>query len=254
MIISDAHTVVYEEPVQERIRKFLRIESLFNNITYFQGSESIIEIYTAMNYFSELYEILSRSDIKSELIREIETHYTIFKKAKDHPDANTSKVNSILEKQEILLKDLYTVKTNFLDIYERDELFKIIIKNTGSTVQPSTIGFWLSRDSHFRSNQIKLWVEPLEFIKKSINFVLEIIRQSATYTDAFAEKGFYLQKMDLQKKIYLIRITLTTDHYYFPQISVGKQRLTIMFMTKNDKNKFIPYQEDITFGLSKCIL
>ena len=49
-------------------------------------------------------------------------------------------------------------------------------------------------------------------------------------------------------------MTLTSDLYYYPQISVGKQRLTIMFMTKDDKNNLVPYQEDLNFILTTCSL
>jgi len=47
---------------------------------------------------------------------------------------------------------------------------------------------------------------------------------------------------------------LTSDHYYFPSISVGKQRITIRFMIKNDKNKFIAHKQDVNFVLSCCTM
>lgn len=254
--LSDSQVTIYEEPVQEKIRKFLKIEYLFDRIFYFKSKEDRMDNYNALLALSQLYEILARSDIKSELIREIETHNTYFNKIKKMAEihADQSKLNSVLEKQDLLLKLIYNVESNYLDYIEDDALCKTIIKNCFSTLQPSSIEFWLTRDIVLRETQIDLWLEPLLFIKKSVDFILEIIRKSATFNDKLAEKGFFIEKLDPKKNILLVRVTLTSDLYYYPQISVGKQRLNIMFMSKDDKNNLVRYQDDVPFILTTCTL
>jgi cell division protein ZapD len=252
--LSDNQVSLYEEPVQEKIRKFIKIEFLLNKIYYFKSKDNKSEIYVALLALCELYEILSRSDIKSELIREIETQNSYFGKIKEIPQADSSKLNSVLEKQNLLLKLIYNVESNYLDYLEHDILFKTILKNCFTQLQPASIDFWLSRDILNRETQIDLWLEPLIFIKRSIDFILEVIRKSGKFEDRMAEKGFFIEKLDPKRNILLIRVTLTSDLYYYPQISVGKQRLTIMFMTKDDKNNLVPYQEDLNFILTTCSL
>ena len=252
--LSDNQVSLYEEPVQEKIRKFIKIEFLLNKIYYFKGKDNKSENYISLLALCELYEILSRSDIKSELIREIETQNTYLQKIKEIPQADSSKLNSVLEKQSQLLKLIYSIEINYLDHLERDILFKTILKNCFTQLQPASIDFWLSRDILNRETQIDLWLEPLIFIKRSIDFILEVIRKSGRFEDRVAEKGFFVEKLDPKKNILLVRVTLTSDLYYYPQISVGKQRLTIMFMTKDDRNNLVPHQEDLTFILTTCSL
>ena len=252
--LSDNQVSLYEEPVQEKIRKFIKIEFLLNKIYYFKGKDNKSENYISLLALCELYEILSRSDIKSELIREIETQNTYLQKIKEIPQADSSKLNSVLEKQSQLLKLIYSIEINYLDHLERDILFKTILKNSFTQLQPASIDFWLSRDILNRKTQIDLWLEPLIFIKRSIDFILEVIRKSGRFEDRVAEKGFFVEKLDPKKNILLVRVTLTSDLYYYPQISVGKQRLTIMFMTKDDRNNLVPHQEDLTFILTTCSL
>ena len=136
--LSDNQVSIYEEPVQEKVRKFLKIEYLFDRIYYFKGKEDKRDNYTALIALYDLYEILSRSDIKSELIREVETHNTYFNKIKDSQSSNTdqSKLNSVIEKQDLLLKLLYSVESNYLDYLDNDVLCKTIFKNCNSTIQP----------------------------------------------------------------------------------------------------------------------
>ena len=254
--LSDSQVTIYEEPVQEKVRKFLKIEYLFDRIFYFKNKEDRKDNYNALLALAQLYEILSRSDIKSELIREIETHNTYFIKIKKvaEAQADQSKLNSVLEKQDLLLKLIYNVESNYLDYLDDDVLCKTIIKNCFTTLQPASIEFWLTRDIVLWETQIDLWLEPLLFIKKSVDFILEIIRKSATFNDKLAEKGFFIEKLDPKKNILLVRVTLTSDLYYYPQISVGKQRLNIMFMSKDDKNNLVRYKEDVPFILTTCVL
>lgn len=254
--LSDNQVSIYEEPVQEKIRKFIKLESLLNKINYFKGKENKTENYISVLALTELYEILSRGDIKSELIREIENQYIYFKKIKEAPEAKAdeNKLNSVLEKQSMLLQLLHGLESNYLDYLGHDILFKTILKNSFTQLQPSSVDFWLSRDILIRETQIDLWLEPLQFIKRSIDFILEVIRKSGRFEDKMAEKGFFIERHNTQRNILLIRVTLTSDLYYYPQISVGKQRLTIMFMTKDDKNNLVPYQEDVTFILTTCSL
>ena len=252
--LSDNQVSLYEEPVQEKIRKFIKIEFLLNKIYYFKSKDNKSENYIALLALCELYEILSRSDIKSELIREIETQNSYFQTIKEMPQADSNKLNSVLEKQNLLLKLIYNIESNYLDYLEHDILFKTILKNCFTQLQPASIEFWLSRDILIRETQMDLWLEPLVFIKRSIDFILEVIRKSGRFEDRMAEKGFFIEKLDPKKNILLIRVTLTSDLYYYPQISVGKQRLTIMFMTKDDKNNLVPHQEDLSFILTTCSL
>ena len=102
--LSDNQVSIYEEPVQEKVRKFLKIEQLFDRIYYFKSKEDKRDNYTALIALYDLYEILSRSDIKSELIREVETHNTYFNKIKDSQSSNTdqSKLNSEIKKKKMI--------------------------------------------------------------------------------------------------------------------------------------------------------
>ena len=252
--LSDNQVSIYEEPVQEKIRKFIKIEFLFNKLFYFKHKENKHDNYIALLALCELYEILSRSDIKSELIREIENQNHYFKKIKEIPEANSEKLSSILEKQKVLLQLIHGIESNYLEYLENDILFKTIAKNSINPLQPTSVEFWLSRDIVLRENQINLWTEPLLFIKKSVDFILEVIRKSGRFEDKLAEKVFFIEKLDPKKNILLIRITLTSDLYYYPQISVGKQRLNIMFMSKDDKNNLISHKEDVAFILTTCVL
>ena len=62
----------YEFPLNERIRKFIRVEELFLKIDVLATSA---KKYTEFSLFERLFELMltaSRSDLKVDLIQEIE--------------------------------------------------------------------------------------------------------------------------------------------------------------------------------------
>ena len=64
----------------------------------------------------------------------------------------------------------------------------------------------------------------------------------------------YIFKLDPEKKVRILIITMHSDNYFFPRISVGPQRATVSFMTLNDNNKFIQIKDDVAFVIDLCYI
>ena len=167
-------------------------------------------------------------------------HNKIFKKIQDIPETDSNKLNSVLEKQKLLLDLLHGIQSNYIDYLSNDVLFKTIQKNCSSQMQPASVDFWLSRDIVWRSNIIDLWIEPLLFIKKSIEFILELIRKSGQFNDKLAEKGFYIDKLDPKKNILLEKERRNLDCSQFSELLSAEENL------KNIN------QEEMNRRLNKC--
>ena len=99
-----------------------------------------------------------------------------------------------------------------------------------------------------------LWLELLKPVEHSVNFCLSILRKSSETNEICANNGFHLIKVEQEKKIRLLRVTMQTDNYYFPRISLGPRRATISFMMINENNKFVQIKENISFVLDLCYI
>ncbi|MEK9793627.1 MAG: cell division protein ZapD [Gammaproteobacteria bacterium] len=249
---SDIHASIYEQPVDERIRKFLRFENIYMKINNHKDIDSKYDAYSVLLNISELFINLTRSEIKRDLISEIETHKVRYQEYIKFDRADKIKLNSIMEKQNAILKTLHDLEANYLNVLKRDELLQTIIKHINTSC--ADLEYWLSRDHDFRKNQINLWLELIKPIENSIFFCLDLLRKSTEILEITAKDGMYLFKMDTEKKIRLLRVTMKTDNYFFPKISVGPQRATIAFMTIDDNNKIIRLNQDINFVLDICYI
>ena len=105
-----------------------------------------------------------------------------------------------------------------------------------------------------RLNQMDLWLEVFKPIEHAVYFCLDILRKSSETNEVCAVNGFHLIKLDNDKKIRLLRVTMQSDNYFFPRISLGPQRATILFMMKNEDNKLIQIKENINFVLDLCYI
>ena len=249
---SDIHASIYEQPIDERIRKFLKLENIYLRINNHMDIDSKYDAYSTLLNISELFINLTRSEIKRDLISEIETQKVRYQEYIKLDGADKIKLNSIMEKQNAILKTLHDLEANYLNVLKNDELLQTIIKHINTSC--ADLDYWLSRDHDFRKNQINLWLELIKPIENSIFFCLDLLRKSSETVEITAKDGMYLFRMDIEKKIRLLRVTMKTDNYFFPRISVGPQRATIAFMTIDDNNKIIRLNQDINFVLDLCYI
>ena len=250
--LSDSHAVIYEEPMDERIRKFLKLENYFLKLNYHKDIDTIYDSFASLNNLILIYKTLSRVEVKSELIREIDFHKNRYSEYIKIKSSDKTKLNSIMEKQNVILNNLHTLKPNYLNDLNNDELFQNCVKHHENL--NTELDYWLTRDHNMRLNQINLWLELIKPIEHSVNFCLSILRKSSEANEICANNGFHLIKVEQEKKIRLLRVTMQTDNYYFPRISLGPQRATISFMMINENNKFIQIKENISFVLDLCYI
>ena len=64
--------VYYEQPLNERMRSFLRLEHLFKQAAYTFRGYSIWDSRSTLNSLTSILEILSRNDLKTDLLKELE--------------------------------------------------------------------------------------------------------------------------------------------------------------------------------------
>lgn len=247
---SDIHASIYEQPIDERIRKFLKLENIYMKINNHMDIDSKYDAYSTLLNISELFVNLTRSEIKRDLISEIKNQKARYQEYIKLDGADKIKLNSIMEKQNAILKSLHDLEANYLNVLKSDELLQTIIKHINTSC--ADLDYWLSRDHDFRKNQINVWLELIKPIENSIFFCLDLLRKSSETVEITAKDGMYLLKMNIEKKIRLLRVTMKTDNYFFPRISVGPQRATVAFMTIDDNNKIIRLNQDINFVLDLC--
>ena len=75
----EAAPIVYEQPLNERMRTFLRLEFLYTQATYHSESPSPWSSRAAVASLLEILAITARGDSRSEVLKELERQVNVLK-------------------------------------------------------------------------------------------------------------------------------------------------------------------------------
>ncbi len=250
--------ITYEFPLNERIRIFIRIEQLFQQLSHFLAVESIWEKRAAIDTLLDIMMIFSRNDLKSEIIKELERHSTSLSLMANNEDVDSPKLQKTLGKLNHISKALYS-EGGKIGISAMDsDLFQSISQR--SSIPGGTCSFdlpafhyWLHQDTQTQYKEIEQWTKPFTTIRSAIDLILNFIRSSNTGTEKIAQAGFYQQSLEQNQPFQLLRITLDRSIPCFAEISGGKHRFSARFMISST-NSSRPMQttKDIPFNLTCC--
>ena len=250
----------FEQPLNERIRMCLRVETLMRRFHYFEALKGDWSAYSALLTILELTALLERGDLKQELMKELERQHAALKALARHQDIDHSKLDLILSKQKDALERLHRLDGKLGEHLKRDD-FLLAIKQRTSIPGGSCdfdlpqLRYWLNLSHEQRLANLRHWAEPYCQLESVIELILTTIRDSAIAKPAIAENGFYQQPLDSKQPTQLIRIGIESDKSMYPEISAGKHRYSVRFM-RVDSAEMSPSQvkQDVEFTLSRCTL
>ena len=260
VVICVEKSVIYEQPLNERVRSFLRLEHLFGIAEHHSPQDSQWNSRIAVSCLLEILDLISRSDIKNDLIKELEKHAVTLDALKNNPNVDHQRLNAILNNINEYLDGLRNADFQPGQCLRQDELavsIKQRISIPGGTCNFDLPAFhhWLHKPMLSRHNDLKIWTRDLSLIEESLAIALFMLRNSTTPIIENAESGFYQQPIEYKLSCQLIRVLLPTQCTCFPEISGGKHRFTIRFM-EQPSTSYRPIQtkDTVEFELHCCIL
>jgi len=253
-------TIIYEQPLNERIRLFLRLEFLFNRVDLALQGDSILDDQDTVDALLNIVSVFDRSDLKSEIIKEIERIATNLAALENIPGVDTKMLDDLLAEIDQTLDALLITKSAIgQQLRENDFLYSI---RQRSSIPGGTCGFdipayhfWLQHTSTAsRKYQLTAWLDQFSAARTAIEITLRLIRESTNFTQHHAEAGFYQQSLDSQQPNQLIRVKLLKSSSYYPEISGGKHRFTVRFMSFDINQRSQQISEDVDFSISCCAM
>lgn len=248
----------YEFPLNERIRVFMRLEQLFQQLSHFMAGDSVFDKRAAVDTLLDVLVIFSRSDLKSELIKELDRHAKVLGMLSSSQDVDKQKLQAILLELNQASRNLYNASGKVGASVMESGLFQSISQR--STIPGGTCSFdlpafhyWLEQDRAVQQKDFQQWTQPFADIRIAIDLILGFIRQSSVPKQEIAQAGFFQLALDKTHPVQLLRVGVPASVGCFAEISGGKHRFSIRFMMpSNDENRPTQTQADISFTLSRC--
>jgi len=252
--------LIFEQPLNEHIRTFLRLEHLFRKFNQHITHKSDWDSHSAVKSILDILSMLSRGDIKRETIKELERQNLNLQSFVEIPGINHGKLLDIISEQKSCLQALHSIGGSIGHELQQHELLNAIrqrLSMPGGLCEFDlpVYAHWLNQPYEKRVVNLNEWYEPFSTLNKAIDLILKVIRDSTDAIDEIAEDGFYQKNLDSNLTCLMIRVILPHDTTVFPEISAGKHRFTIRFL-KEGNMAHRPEQDksNIDFKLACCIL
>ncbi len=257
---SDAEKRVFEQPLNERMRTFLRLEALVARLRLFAARPSSPDSRAAVAALLELQELTSRVDLKRELMKELDRQCGNLTRLARTPDVDASKLQGVLDHQKSLVNRIHGL-TGQVGHHLKNNEFLGGIKQRASIAgglcdfDAPSYHHWLSLPHAERRADLEGWLEPFDLVIEAVELTLDLVRKSVSPLRVQAENGFLHQALDAGVPYQMIRVELPADSPFFPEISGGKHRFSVRFFTlSRDEWRSLQAEEDIHFHLSCCAI
>jgi cell division protein ZapD len=250
--------ILYEYPLNERIRTLLRLEDLFTRLDHFMTQPGPLEHHVAITTLFEILEVASRADLKSDLLQELERQRLALGAFRDNPAVSAAALDQVLAQIDAATQSLST-SSGRTGQHLRDNEWLMSIRNrtgiAGGTCEFDLPSYhaWQHRDSDQRRQDIDSWAAPFRPLRDCLVIVLQLLRESAHRSRVSTQQGSYQQALG-GRVFHMLQIRLDPASGAIPEISANKYMLWIRFTMQGGDLRPRPFDGVVEFDLSLCSL
>ena len=244
----------YEQPINERMRTFMRLEFLYQQLLYYSELEADWATRATTSSLLEIMAILLRGDVRSDVHKELDRQIEALQRFQSQPEVDAQRLATLIANRD----ELDQAGTNFLQPLKDCE-FLSSIKHR-SAIPGGTCEFDLPEYSHWlrqpysrRQEDILGWLGIIRPVCDAVIEVLWLIRESAQPIEKTAVNGMYQHRMQKDASCRLLRVSLPDNSQLYPEISGNQHRFTVRFLEWSTiASRAVQTGQDVEFKISIC--
>jgi cell division protein ZapD len=248
----------YEQPINERMRTFMRLEFLYQQMLYNTEDEADWATRAATSSLLEIMAILTRGDVRSDVYKELDRQIENLRRFQSQPEVDLRRLETLLANLTTSRDELDAAGTHFLQPLKDCE-FLSSIKHR-SAIPGGTCEFDLPEYSHWlrqpfarRQQDVQGWLANIRPVCDAVIELLWLIRESAQPIDKVAINGMYQHRMQRDTTYRLLRVCLPDDSQLYPEISGSQHRFTVRFLEWSTiESRAVQTGHDVDFRISIC--
>jgi len=246
--------VVYEHPLNERVRLLMRLELLLKQLDEYQ---TLTEDQNVQFFFTRLYdciELLERNDVRGTLSFYLDLLEKSMIRWASHPEIQNESLQNKL-KEAVRLQSEVSNMTKACQRLKDDKFLASLRQRFGIAggscdFDLPQLHYWRFKPLNQRQDDINEWLSVLAPLKQALDFSLLFLRESARFEPVKAENGFYQDCCN--DNVVLIRIRYDQSKGHFPMVSGSHRRYSISFMRPDKSSVKTSVNDTIEFELANC--
>lgn len=246
-------TILYEHPLNERIRNYLKLEQLFTQVSAcFQHSITA----NHNTFFTSLFAIidtLERNDVRGDLIKDLEKLEQNLVIWSQIPEVDNTIIEENLRDTVAFSSQLKKNSPQWLKLKDNKFLTglkqRFAIQGGNSHFDLPQLQFWLNQPIQQIEKEARLWLSYLQQVHEALVLILKFTRQRAKFETIATENGFY---QDSGEGLVLLRVKLEKNIPCYPTISGNRFRYSIRFALPCEESGRKYTKQALSFQLAKC--
>lgn len=254
--------VLYEQPLNERMRNFLRLEFIYRQACH-HNDDSLCwpdawSTRAAVTALLDLLAITARGDTRTDVLKELDRQMTTLRDYQSRPGVDVNRLRAIVATLAERREALNAAGANYLQRL-RDNEFLAAVKHR-STIPGGTCEFdlpaythWLGLPGEQRQQEFEAWLAVFRPLCDSVSDLLWVTRENARPRRELASAGQFHVTFERDQPLQLLRIAVPGELPLYPEVSGNQMRCSLRFLRWGQAGQR-PTQttEDVNFVLTCC--
>lgn len=249
---------VFEQPLTERLRIFLRLDFLYSQAVHHNQSGSAMGTRAAVASLLDIIAVTQRGDVRADVLKELERNLGVLKEYQNRPGIDLTKLRGVVSNLVRLRDDLANLSSNWLQPLRESEFLAAIKHRSaipGGTCEFDLpdYSFWLSEPDESRMATFANWLGMVRPLCDAIAELLWLLRQNGRTRSEMAHGGVFNVNFDRETPLQLLRIKLPVGSGLYPEVSGTHYRCSMRFMEWHNVDQRPKQTEtDVPFTLICC--
>jgi len=249
--------ILYEYPLHERIRTYLRLEHLFLRLHQLASRMDDLDHHFALATLFEILDVAARADLKSDVLKDLDKQKHLLDAYRGNPAIAEAVLDQVIGELDQCFNALNSQPGKAgQSLTENDWLMSIRsrIGIPGGTCEfdlPSYYA-WQHKTGVSRQADLTHWTSTLVPLADAVHLLLKLLRESGVPQKVIANAGQFQQSLPQGRTFLLLRVALEVSHELIPEISGNRLMVSVRLMRQGDDHRPHPVNDDVTFELALC--
>ncbi|MDO4769400.1 MAG: cell division protein ZapD [Brachymonas sp.] len=249
--------ILYEYPFNERIRTWLRLERLFDRFTQLQQRDEAIDSHFALVTLFEILDVVSRPDLKSEIMRDLDRQKQRLQSYQGNPAIDEAPLMQTLDSVQNCFIQLEQMEGKIGHALTDNEWLTAIrsrVSIPGGTCEFDLPAYhaWQHRPAPNRQADLQGWMAHLQPLGNSIKLLLMLLRSTGQPKKMTAQGGQFQQNLPQNRTFQLLRLHMDPETALVPEISANRLIVTVRMMQQDEQGHLATSQQSVDFQLTLC--
>ena len=249
--------ILYEYPLNERTRTYLRLQHLFARFNQLSQRSEALDHHYALTTMFEIMEVASRSELKSEILKDIERHKQQLNSYRGNPSISEQALDLVIAQLEQRFEALNSMVGKMGSSLGESEFLNSIRSRTaipGGTCEFDLPAYhaWQHHEPAARQANLFDWSQHFAPLAHAVQLILKMMRESGSNQKVMATGGQLQQNLPQGRNFQLLRLRMDPSAGLIPEISGNRLMLSVRLMRQGEDDRLHPAQEDAAFELTLC--